>query len=161
METGPTGSIEAIGTGPTGTSGTGMEYMGFSGMMMGYTTPEPLPEILTLNDLLADTQIVLAKEQSDKAILDTIANQSVHSLRPKLVEWVLRGCPNVHPLLSLDIRPPEKCSDGERRDLTEYIIFCSGKSIHEHVGSLQAKLPDIKVEFALINGCITIVVSKL
>jgi hypothetical protein len=143
------------GTGPTGDIGTGP-----TGMYTTIQPTPPLPEILTLADLLSDTHIVIAKEQADKAILDTIATQSVHSLRPILVEWVMKGCPNAYPLLKLDIRPPTKCSDGECRCLPDYILFCSGKTIHEHVDSLQAKLPDINVSFANFGGVTTIVVSK-
>ena len=155
--TGPTGDTE---TGPTGEVGTGSTGMGPMGMYMSYEITPPLPEILTLADLLSDTQFVITKEQADKALLETIATQSVHSLRPMLVEWVMRGCPNAYPLLKLDIRPPTKCSDGECRCLPDYILFCSGKTIHEHVDSLQAKLPDISVSFANFGGITTIVVSK-
>ena len=152
-------------TGPTGmesTGPTGMESTGPTGMgpYMSYEITPPPPEILTFADLLSDTNIVITKEQADKSLLETIATQSVHSLRPILVEWVMKGCPNAYPLLKLDIRPPTKCSDGECRCLPDYILFCSGKTIHEHVDSLQAKLPDISVSFANFGGITTIVVSK-
>ena len=154
--TGPTGNTGATEpTGMTGATGpTGME------MYMSYQITAPLPEILTLADLMSDTQIVLAKEQADKSLLESIATQSVQSLRPILVEWVMKGYPNAYPLLRVDIHPPAKCSDGEVRNLTEYILFCSGKTIHEHVAALQTKLPDINVSFANFGGITTIVVSK-
>lgn len=146
MNTGPTGSNEEYRTGIERT--------------MVFEVIPPPPEILTLADLISDTQIVLAKELADKALLETIAIQSVHSLRPILVEWVMKGCPNAYPILKLDIRPPATCSDGEVRNLTEYILFCSGKSIRDHAASLQAKLPDIDVSFANFGGITTIVVTK-
>ena len=149
--TGPTETIEMSGTGPTGTTGP---------TAMLYEMTPPLPEILTFADLISDAQLVIAKEQADKMLLETIATQSVQALRPILVEWVMKGYPNAYPLLKLDIRPPTKCSDGECRCLSEYILFCSGKTIQEHVDSLQAKLPDIDVSFANFGGITTIVVSK-
>lgn len=154
MNTGPTGSNEEYRTGMESTGPTGIERT------MIFEVIPPPPEILTLADLISDTQIVLAKELADKALLETIAIQSVHSLRPILVEWVMKGCPNAYPILRLDIRPPATCSDGEVRNLTDYILFCSGKSIRDHAASLQAKLPDIDVSFANFGGITTIVVTK-
>jgi hypothetical protein len=118
----------------------------------------PVPTTLTLEDLLNDQSLVLAKEQSDKSLLDTIGNQGIETLRPILLEWILKGRPPVFPILSLDIHPPTRCSDGEVRSLTDYIQFCSGKTINEHVNLLQAKLPDIRVTFANIHGKVTVII---
>jgi hypothetical protein len=122
---------------------------------------DPVPEILTLADLLADHDVVVAKEADDAALLDTIGSQTISNLRPKLVEWVLKGYPPAFPILSLDIRPPATCSDGVVRDLSDYITFCSGKTITEHVSLLQAKLPDITVSFANIGGRVCVTVLKV
>lgn len=126
-----------------------------------YVVPPPPPDVLTLSDILNDQSILLAKEQADKTLLDTIGAQTVSNLRPKLVEWVLKGQPTTFPLLSLDIRTPSCCSDGVSRNLSDYIQFCSGKTIEEHVALLQAKLPDITVSFANISGITTVVVLKV
>jgi hypothetical protein len=120
--------------------------------------PPPAPDVLSLADLLSDQTILLSKEQTDKTLLETIGTQSVANLRPKLVEWVLKGRPSAFPILSLEIYPPSICSDGGVRNLPDYIQFCSGKSIVEHVALLQAKLPDIRVSFANFGGVTTIVV---
>jgi hypothetical protein len=120
----------------------------------------PPPDVLTMSDLLSDQSVVAAKEQADKTLLETIGIQSVANLRPKLVEWVLKGRPDGFPILSLDIRPPSVCSDGESRSLSDYIEFCSGKTIQEHVGLLQAKLPDIQVSFANFGGAVAVTVLK-
>jgi hypothetical protein len=125
-----------------------------------YVAPPPPPDVLTLSDLLSDQSVVVAKELADKSLLETIGTQSVGNLRPKLVEWVLKGRPDAFPVLSLDIRPPSVCSDGLSRNLPDYIEFCSGKTINDHVALLQAKLPDILVSFANIGGITTIVVLK-
>lgn len=125
-----------------------------------YVGSPPLPDVLTLSDLLSDQSVVVAKEQADKTLLETIGNQVVGNLRPKLVEWVLKGQPDAFPILSLEIHPPSVCSDGLPRNLPDYIEFCSGKTINDHVALLQAKLPDIHVSFANIGGVTTIVVLK-
>ena len=121
----------------------------------------PVPDVLTLADLLADHDFVLAKEAADAALLDSIGGQSVQGLKPKLLEWVMKGQPDGFPILSLDIKPPAQCSDGVARSLPDYIEFCSGKTIQEHVGLLQAKLPDIHVSFANIGGMVAVTVLKV
>jgi hypothetical protein len=125
-----------------------------------YVASPPPPDVLTLSDLLSDQSVVVAKEQADKTLLETIGTQVIGNLRPKLVEWVLKGYPPAFPILSLDIHPPSVCSDGLPRNLPDYIEFCSGKTINDHVALLQAKLPDIQVSFANIGGITTIVVLK-
>jgi hypothetical protein len=122
---------------------------------------DPVPDILTLAELLADHDMIIAKESDDRLRLDSIGGQPVQGFKPKLLEWVLKGKPDGFPILSLDIKPPEKCSDGVTRDLPDYIQFCSGKTIQEHVGLLQAKLPDILVSFANIGGSVCVTVLKV
>jgi hypothetical protein len=46
------------------------------------------------------------------------------------------------------------------RNLADYITFCSGKSIQEHVAVLQGMLPDIAVAFCYTGASIQIVVSR-
>lgn len=120
-----------------------------------------VPEILTIADLLNEQTVIRSKEDTDKGLLDAIGNQSIFSLKPTLVEWVLRGCPNAFPILTIEIDVPSQCSDGQVRNLPDYITFCSGKSIDEHVSTIQAKLPDIAVSYANISGSIAIVVSRV
>jgi hypothetical protein len=121
---------------------------------------EPPPDILTFADLMNEHDIVVQKEAADKALLESIGVQRVETLKPKLVEWVMKGCPNAYPIFSVNIQPPAKCSDGVVRNLPDYIEFCSGKTFDEHVGLLRPKLPDLNVSFANFGGVPTIVVSK-
>ena len=120
----------------------------------------PPPDVLTLADLLADHDLVLAKEAVDRNRLESIGGQSVQGLKPKLLEWLMKGQPDGFPILQLEIVPPVQCSDGVARSLPDYIEFCSGKTIQDHVGLLQAKLPDILVSFANIGGMVCVTVLK-
>lgn len=142
--TGPTGSAESQ-IGPIGTGYTG--------------TYEAPVDFLSLDDILNEHSIIVAKEAEDKLIIDQIGSQHVSALKPKLVEWIGAGKPNAYPIMMLVIQPPTKCSDGVSRNLPDYITFCSGKSIEEHVGLLQAKLSGMSLSFANIGGQIAIVVS--
>ena len=114
---------------------------------------------ITLEEIMNDHAVLLVKEAQDKSLIDEIGSQHVSVLKPKLIEWVSAGKPNVFPIMTLDIQPPTKCSDGISRGLSDYITFCSGKPIHQHVAALQLKLVGIQVSFANINGQVSIVVS--
>lgn len=141
METSPTGA-DSIPTEPTGPT-------------------EPTPDILTFADIMSERDVVLAKEASDKAALEGIGARTTSALKPTLIEWVMTGCPNVYPIFSIDMKAPDKCSDGVVRTLPDYITFCSGKTINEHVDILQAKFPDIVVSFSYNGTSIAIVVSRV
>lgn len=119
----------------------------------------PPPPPITLADILAATELIRAKEQVDKASLDAIGAQSFESLRATLIQWGVLGFPNAFPILSVAVTSPSVCSDGVTRNLADYIVFCSGKSIQEHVSELQTKLQDIVVSYANFGDHIAIVVS--
>jgi hypothetical protein len=121
--------------------------------------PLPPPPI-TINDLLNSVEVLTKKEADDKLLLESISNFSLTQLREKLVLWALAGFPNVYEIHRIVIAPPQTCSDGVTRTLADYIVFCSGKTISEHVGILQEKVTDIIVSFANMNTYISIVVSK-
>jgi len=125
----------------------------------GPTGPAP-PAPITLSDILNDIQVIQQKEAADKATLESIGNSSADSLRPKLIAWALANFPNAYTLMEVTVTPPAQCSDGVVRNLTDYITFCSGKTIQEHVALLQAKLADMTVSFANLGYAIGIVVSK-
>lgn len=122
--------------------------------------PVAPPPPIKLADILAATEVIQQKEAQDKIVLDSIAAQSFESLRTKLIQWGVAGFPNVYSILSVSVVPPPVCSDGVSRSLADYIAFCSGKTIGEHVALLQEKLDDIVVSYANMGESIAIVVSK-
>lgn len=119
---------------------------------------EPSP--ITIDDLLTSYELLVKKESEDKVLLDSIGNMSHDELKNKLVSWASLGFPNAHEVHRISINLPSKCSDGVVRDLTSYIEFCSGKTIHQHVASVQQKLSGITVSFANMGGYTAIVVSR-
>lgn len=125
---------------------------------LDYTPPPPV--IIRLDDILNEVPILAQREAQDKATLEGIANQSFDSLKSKLIEWALQGFRNAFPLFEITINPPDCCSDGGHRTLTDYIQYCSGKTIHEHIVGLQDKMPDFVVSFSRTSQTIQIVVSK-
>jgi len=125
----------------------------------GPTGPPP-PPTLTLAEIMA-TQEVLAKlESDDRAKLEAIGQLSIDTLRPKLIAWAVAGFPNNWAIHEVSITPPTCCSDGVVRNLADYIVFCSGKSLSDHIAPLQTTLPDITVAFAYAGPTISVVVIK-
>lgn len=122
--------------------------------------PAPAPEVLTLEDILNEHAIKQAKEQADKALIETIASQSPSALKPILVQWAQRGFPAAFPIYSIVVTPPSSCLDGVTRSLADYIVYLTGKPIEEHVCELCCKLQGMTVSFANINGALTLVVSR-
>lgn len=153
--TGPTGSTEQTqSAAPTGE--TGVSY--FDVPMAPYT--EPLPDVLSIDDLVSETEVLVAKETKDGDAIRAIGLQSTASLKPKLVEWVTKGKPNAYPIIEVPIEPPSQCSDGVTRNLPEYIEFCSGQSIGDHMTLLQAKLRGMVLSFMRVAQGVAIVVSQ-
>jgi hypothetical protein len=126
----------------------------------GPTGPPPPPAPITIADILSSVEVLQQKEAADKTVLDAIGTASVESLRSKLVAWALAGFPNAYTLMEVTVNPPPQCSDGVVRDLTSYIMFCSGKTIQDHVALLQEKLVDMTVSFANVGYAIAVVVSR-
>jgi hypothetical protein len=105
-------------------------------------------------------EVVTQKEQQDKANLESISTISYETLKTKLLSWATSGFPNVYEIHKLTITPPTICSDGVTRNLSDYIEFCSGKPIQEHVAILQQRVQGMIISFCNMGTHISIVVSK-
>jgi hypothetical protein len=133
--------------------------------IVGIPTPdEPVvilpPPVITLDDIMSSIEVVTQKELADKNTLESIGNIGFEDLKNKLLVWGTSGFPNVYEIYKITIVPPTTCSDGVKRGLTDYIQFCSGKSIQEHVAALQQRVQDIVVTFANMGSYIAVVVSR-
>jgi hypothetical protein len=123
--------------------------------------PAPAPAPVTLADILAATELITQKETADKARLDAIGGISADTLRTALIQWGVLGFPNAWVLHMLTIAPPQICSDSVVRSLEDYIQFCSGKTIAEHVAVLQEKVAaEITLGFANLSGSIAVTVTR-
>jgi hypothetical protein len=122
--------------------------------------PPPPPDVLTFSDIENDYAVLLAKEQADGDAIRSLGTVSVLGLKPLFVEWYSKGCPPSYPVYRVSVTPPSRCSDGVVRTLSDYIEFCSGTTLQDQVALFQAKLPDIRVSFANIQGQVALIVSK-
>jgi hypothetical protein len=121
---------------------------------------EPVPDILYMDDLVSASEVLVAKERADGDVIRAIGLQSAVSLKPKLVEWVTKGKPNVFPIIEVAIEPPTRCSDGVERNLPDYIEFCSGHPIAHHMALIQVKLIGMALSYMRIGNNVAIVVSQ-
>lgn len=136
------------------------ELVDVSGEVLPSVQPTPLPPI-RLEDILSSMEVLRVKEASDKSSLEAIETISYDILRPRLIQWATSGFRNAYPIYEIYMTAPPLCSDGESRNLYDYIQFVSGKTIGDHVAGLQARLPDMTVSFAYSGYSILIVVSKV
>jgi hypothetical protein len=125
----------------------------------GPTGPAPLPTI-SIQDILGSVEVAQNQEADDKAKLESIGLISFENIRASLLQWATSGFPNAYKIHEVPMTAPSVCSDGVTRNLPDYIVFCSGKTINEHVDVLQQRLVDIIVSFAYSGSAILIVVSR-
>lgn len=123
-------------------------------------TPAPPPAPITIDDLLSTVEMIQQKEAQDKLTLEGIGAMSHDTLKAKLLNWATAGFPNVYEVYRVSITPPAQCSDSVVRNLEDYIQFCSGKTIQEHVAVLGAKVTGMDISFANMGNYIAIVVTK-
>ena len=152
--TGSTGSVEA--TGPTGSTGYTIPT-GYTGPTVTITAPVVSPYIITMDDLVATTTSIKAKETSDKEALSIL---SAPDITTNLYHWAKLGFPAVYPILSISITVPPKCSDGQTRTFYDYMTYVLGHQIGEDMTLLQAKLPGMKLSYSLDYTSITFHVEK-
>jgi hypothetical protein len=139
------------------------QVMDISGLLFDVSgiaiVPTPPPQI-TLADILAAAEVVTQKEEQDKAALESIGTISFETLRVVLIQWAKAGFPNASPLYSVGITPPETCSDGVKRSLSDYVPFVTGKTMPDLIAPLQARCPEFVISFATTGPEILIVVSR-
>jgi hypothetical protein len=134
-------------------------FVDVSSHVFEYTPPAPL--ILRLDDILSHSTVLLQKEAADAASLAAIGNPDMTALRDRLVAWAVTGFAGSVRVADIAITPPPQCSDGDVRDLADYIQYVSGKNIYEHLGLLAEKLPDFRVAFVYMGSTIHFTVSKV
>jgi hypothetical protein len=122
--------------------------------------PTPPPQI-TLADILAATELIQQKETQDKSALESIGTISFEALRVTLIQWGKSGFRNAFPLYSITVFPPDTCSDGVVRSLSDYVTFVTGKTMAELIAPLQARCPEFVISFATTGAEILVVVSRV
>jgi hypothetical protein len=117
-------------------------------------------DVITLDGLLSSVEVLKAKEANDKVTLESLGTLSASVLEGPLMQWAANGFPESFQIFSFTVVAPEKCSDGVKRPLDDYMVFCSGKSLQDHVDVLQNRMKGIHVSFANFGTHLGLVVSR-
>ena len=120
----------------------------------------PTVEVITLSDLMNSLEAINQKEGADRASTVSFLSQTTSSLREPLVQWAGLGFPNAYILMTVELSPPSKCSDGVVRNMAEYIVFLTGKTIQDWFVDMNTKVSGLRLEPSLPNGSIQIWVYK-
>lgn len=108
----------------------------------------PAPPVIRLDDILADKDLYIQQEAQDREKFAPLLYPNLSDIRTKLVSWAVRKFQPPCDLVIIDIMAPNICSDGVQRNFFDYIQFVSGKTVNEHVASLQLLLPDFVVAYS-------------
>lgn len=119
------------------------------------------PQPIRLSDILNATQLVQAKQDDEKLLLESIGRLPSEDLRGTLIQWAQKGFPNAYTLHTIQISPPSTCSDGVTRTLIEYVSFLTGTTMDGLLTELRTRLPDVEISYAWTGSAILIVVSKV
>ena len=158
--TGPTGTTgivyNTIATGPTGPS---QEILGlFPSVTSGPVEP---PNIATLDELLLSYESTLAKEAADKLALAVLKNPSRDAFRPQLFQWAAMGFPNAYVIQSIQVNPPNICSDGVTRNVGKYVEYCIGTDLGSVIQSLTSLMSGIQPTWSTTENTVKIHVTRV
>ena len=148
--TGPTSNEESTGaTGPTSMNSP-----------LYSMNVEPIPDIINIEDILADVDVLTKKETDDRILLESIGNITTFQLRPKLIEWALQGFVSPYKVYDITIQPPPVCVDGVSRELREYIPYLTNKNLDDYLEFIRPKFVGMNIDFAYLGTKIAILISK-
>ena len=122
---------------------------------------QPVAQIITLEDLQSEHDVLVQKEAAFASfLLSNVVNVDVSVLRPTLIQWAAQGYPASYRILPIQIDLPELCSDGVRRDVYQYLTFCTGMTFDAILNAVQQKFVGIVVDYITEGTTITLLVSK-
>jgi hypothetical protein len=159
--TGPVSTMKEEATGPNSSAqeeSSVTDVISIQDIPVPTTSNISISSLFTIDDILGT--IMLEKESNDRAEFESISNMPIEKLKQILTQWAKSGFPNRFEVKRIGIVPPAKCVDGLTRNIKEYIQYCSGKTIEEHVAILQTKLSGMILSIEDSFGCLVITVSK-
>jgi hypothetical protein len=118
--------------------------------MASFEQPDVPNAILTIDDLVANAEVVRSREALHRRVVSTLSSVfHEDSTKEQLVGWALGGFRPGYTVRELMFDPPLVCSDGIKRDIAEYLNFVSTPyTIAEHFSALESCLPGIQVTYS-------------
>jgi hypothetical protein len=124
------------------------------------TGPVETPYIATLDELMASHEAVITQEQTDITNLQALKNPSREGFRSKLFQWASLGFPDLYIVQSININPPNICSDGVTRNLGKYIEYCLGTDMGTVIQGIAALMTGINPTWSTDGNCVRIHVTR-
>lgn len=124
------------------------------------TVSESSPYIITFEELQSSLEALRSKESSDRLSVIQFVEPDAEELKKKLLQWASLGFPDIFVLFSLPIEVPGKCSDGQVRDLFNYVNYLLASTLGEKIQLLNQKLPGMQLSYSIQNTMVNMHVSK-
>ena len=124
------------------------------------TPPGPLA---TIDDLLQIRDALLKKEADDLVAFNAVFQPDDATLKDALVHWATIGFPQNHILLSVQLNPPPKCSDGITRTFYFYALYLTKlDDMSSLFDALKLRATGMDFNFTLVDvNTINLIVSKV
>lgn len=131
--------------------------------MASFEEPDVPNPILTIDQLIANADVIRSNESVHRRILSTLSvffNEE--STKENMLAWALSGFRPGFVVKELNFDPPVVCSDGVKREIAEYLNFVSTPyTIADHFSALEACLPGIQVTYSFSSTkTILLIVTK-
>ena len=136
----------------------------------GATGPYPFPGIsgptgpvyiMTLEQLQQYHDTITQSETSDKTAMSAITVPSSSGIQQNLIQWASAGFPSDYSVLSVSLICPSPCSDGQSRNMMQYIEFLTGSNIMDLTTSFQTNFLDMYFSYSISGKTVTLHASKL
>jgi hypothetical protein len=110
-----------------------------------------LTYITTLEELVNTRGAIVQQETVDKASLLSVFQPNPTTLKTQLIVWASLGFPEYWKVLSLEINPPNVCSDGETRGVHAYSCYLLDSPIDVFIDNLNTQVPGVKFSSFISN----------
>jgi hypothetical protein len=156
--TGPTDVTQA--SGPTESSGPTGPTVNYPFLTFEQIIESP-PVVITLDELIQSHGAVLAKEVLDKSTVSVLLNENGDTLRTSLFQWAALGFPTAHIIKTFTLDPPNVCSDGISRSISEYFMYCLGTDMVTLLEKLKSVTQGMNFSYSFLENTLRIHVSRV
>lgn len=153
---GPTGAtIEGMMSTMRGLAGLTMEQIAstFRGPTGSYAPPIPL----TPEQIIANAK---AAEAADRVLLAPFKTPNITDINTSITKWIDTGSKPIYVILSITLAPPQKCSDGIKRTLYDYISWLLEMNVGRQTRYISANFPGKDISYSVSGNTLKLHVSK-
>jgi hypothetical protein len=124
-------------------------------------SPNTQGPIVSLSELQAMYEAKVGAEVADKQHLCEFMNFDQEKILASLKQWALVGFPDGHPIQVVNLPTADRiCIDGQTRDIQQYILYLTGKTVRVEIETLSARLPGIRTALIYFSNSLQIQVWK-